>query len=611
MIFDQASLSLNKVWLWAFLVIIPYIIIYLTKPRPQKKTVPSLMFMLSVQGRVKRNAFLNKFLRNFLFFIQVLIFSLLAFSLSNPVLSLEANLPSNNVVIIIDGSASMHVKDGSLTRFENALDEAKKHVGRKTSIILAEDAPLVLLERESKKRAEEVLAGLKPRATSTNIGDALMQAADILGGKKGKVVLISDFTSNQGSDIIMAKRKLVTQDIDIQLINVGKALSSNIGIVGMKFEKDVVVLAVKNYYREDKESTVALINNEKELNVTKLQIKSGSIEELRFSVMPGINRMNIIENDALLVDNTLTVSFPERRTIRAIFITNKANQYMVSALTAVDDVELTVAEPPVLPKLDHDLIIIGDIDTSLILPGTFSDIKALVHKGSKLIIMAQDDLNVIDTKGLLPFTPHNILGLTSINKKIENEFTKDIEFGTQTKHLSGEAETDALVIVESDAGAPLLVYSERKLGVVIYYGIYDEYTDFTDSIDYPVFWYDLTGYLFNRKQLDQYNFKTGTILTINKQDVKTPSGTTRVSQLLLDEAGVYEYGGIKVGVNVLDVRESDLSDVETDIFTSDKKHYADELEKRPTPFNLTILLIIFAFLALTVEFAYLKRRGDL
>ena len=610
-VFGGIGLSLDKPWLWAFGVLVPYVIIYLTKPRPHKKTVPSLMFMMTVQGRMKKNAFFNKLLRNFIFFIQLFIFSVLAFALTHPLLGLDANLKSNNVVLIIDASASMQVKDGSLTRFEKAIEQAKEYNAKRTSIVLAENMPLVLLKSDDSKKASPILSKLKPKATSTNIGDAMMQADELLGGKKGRVILFSDFTSNQGSDALVAKRKLLAQETDVELINFGKPVA-NIGIVEIKFEKDVVIIYVKNYFKEEKEISLIITNNGNELNKTKLKIEPGAIESSRFKVIEGINRIEIPEKDLMMVDNIAYVSMPESQKIKALVFSNKKNIYLISALNSIDDIELTVSEPPTLPEIkNYDLIIIANIDKSLVLPGTFSDIKSVVNKGGSLVIMAQDDLATIDTKGLLSFMPSQVSGYTSINKKIDNEFTKDIDFGTQSKHLSGTSEEGSIVLAESDSNEPLLIFTDNKKGKVIYYGIYDEQSDFKDSIDYPLFWYDLTGYLFGRKQLKNYNFKTGTVLTMDKQNVKTPAGEIKTSRLFLDEQGVYEYDNIKIAANLLDVKESDLEKIDKNIFETEKSALGEYYEKKKADFELIIPLIIIAIIAFLAELAYLKRRGDI
>jgi len=63
----------NTLGLIALASLIPFIILYLRKPRPQDRVIPSLMFLLQNKKTSKQADFLRKFLTNLLFFIQLLV----------------------------------------------------------------------------------------------------------------------------------------------------------------------------------------------------------------------------------------------------------------------------------------------------------------------------------------------------------------------------------------------------------------------------------------------------------------------------------------------------------------------------------------------------------
>ena len=190
--------------LWALAAVAIFIILYLRRPKPQDKIIPSLMFIIQDKKRTTQYSFWQKLMTNLLFLLQLL--SILGLSLvaAAPFVKLKYDTTLENTVIILDNSASMQAKEKGelkasslsrehLSRFDNAIWQAKKVLSGRNSIIMAENIPLIVLENENTNIALDVLSKIKPKATITNLGDALLLAKDILGNKPGTVVIISDF----------------------------------------------------------------------------------------------------------------------------------------------------------------------------------------------------------------------------------------------------------------------------------------------------------------------------------------------------------------------------------------------------------------------------------
>jgi len=57
----------NTLGFWALLALIPFILLYLRRPRPQDRIIPSLMFLMQEKKTSNRYAFLQKFITNILF----------------------------------------------------------------------------------------------------------------------------------------------------------------------------------------------------------------------------------------------------------------------------------------------------------------------------------------------------------------------------------------------------------------------------------------------------------------------------------------------------------------------------------------------------------------
>ena len=172
---------LNIIGLWALLSLIPLIILYMRKPRPVDRIIPSLMFILQNKKTSKQYDFLRKFSTNLLFFIQLLVLLGLAIAIAEPSILLPYDVSLENTVIVLDASGSMQADEGGKTRFDQAIKEANKVLSGRNSIILAENIPLIILEDEDSKVAADILGNLKPKATTTNLGDGMLLAKDILG----------------------------------------------------------------------------------------------------------------------------------------------------------------------------------------------------------------------------------------------------------------------------------------------------------------------------------------------------------------------------------------------------------------------------------------------
>ena len=96
----------NMLGLYGFLFLIPFIIIYLFKPKPIDKAIPSLMFFIKEQKQKKVFSFLRSLLTNLLFLLQLLAILALAFSLIEPFITVTEHVKSRHTVLIINSLAS-------------------------------------------------------------------------------------------------------------------------------------------------------------------------------------------------------------------------------------------------------------------------------------------------------------------------------------------------------------------------------------------------------------------------------------------------------------------------------------------------------------------------
>ncbi len=58
---------------WALIAVAVFVFLYLRRPKPQDKVIPSLMFIMQDNKRSRQYSFFQKLLTNLLFLLQLLI----------------------------------------------------------------------------------------------------------------------------------------------------------------------------------------------------------------------------------------------------------------------------------------------------------------------------------------------------------------------------------------------------------------------------------------------------------------------------------------------------------------------------------------------------------
>ena len=624
--------------LMALIGVAAFVILYLRRPKPIDKVIPSLMFIMQDNKRSKQYSFLQKLMTNLLFLLQLLSILGLALVAAAPFVKLKYDSTLENTVIILDVSASMQSKENGISRFDNALEQAKKAVSGKNSIIMAENVPLIVLENENSQIALDVLSKINPRGTTTNLGDALLLAKDILGDKPGRIIVFSDFLSTEGPDIQVVKSTILSEDKLVDFIDVSNN-AKNVGITDLKVTKYNTKVYVKNFNDAPADRIIKIIKDNKVISQTKVSIAPHSIENFIFDTPPGISRVELNPKDDLEVDDAVYIATPPKIKTSALLITNcgedtlaypncrEKTSNLENALEAAKDIELDVVKPPVLTintkgqKIDpykHDIIIVYQINNvnkpAGIVPGTFQDIKNYVNNGGNLVIAAQEDLKEINIEDL------NVVDLNSRIKKptkvcVEtiNQITKAFEkercFTTTGTYFGAAAKKGAITFASADDKTPLIVYGEKNKGRIVYYGILDDSSDFKTLPSYPIFWDTLINFMVGTEDIKDFNFKTGKIATIDEQKVTTPSSSLTASKLLMDEAGIYEFNNRKYAVNLLSEKESDIA-VPSKVEGRVERQQLLQRESKEHDFNLELEILLLAFLFMLTEFIYIKMRGD-
>ncbi len=589
-------------WL-AFFTLVPFIIVYLIRPKPKPLQFPSLQFLFRDKGVLVKTSFFRSLLRNLLFLIQLVILLLLAGSVIEPTTRMSYDASAENTVIVLDISASMQVGK----RFSDAVSIAKKNLDGKISIILAGSAPLLVLEDESSEKALAFLSAIKPKDVTTNLGDAINLAGEILDSKEGRVLVISDFLVTDGPDPQVAAQLLRKRGLFVDFVSVFVP-ANNVGFINAFVDNHETRLVIKNYYSEAKTVSVKIKGQTKEQLFT-ITLLPESVESLSFDTFSDLANATIQDKDDFMLDNYLFILGPSIEKLQVLLISNKQSPFLKAALQSFGNVNLQIAEPPLVPKITQDVIIFDAVQYDKLLPGTMSDVAKHVEKGSSAIILAQENIGAVDFTNLLPVIVTGIGNSGTIKPSGENALTKEVSFETVSKTVLVKNLNDTLVLAADQNQNPMLAMRSFGQGNVVYYGIIDVLSDFKSSPSYPILWRNLIDYLAGGESVKSANTKTGILLPV-QGIIDTPLGQVETKTLELGTQGVYTLHGKRIAANLLSEKESDVGII-AKLNASKMSTYGKTKQEREKDIDLGLPFIFAALILVIIELYMTKIQGDL
>lgn len=598
-------LVINPWGFWGLLALIPFIILYLIRPRPKKIEVPSLMFFLTAKKTSKQSSFLRRITKDWLFLIQLAILLFLIFQLFQPLTKYMHDITSDNTVLVIDVSASMQTKEGVSTRFDNAVSKARQMLGRRNTIILAKNTPQIILQSGSSSEARDVLKQLRPMATPSAIGEAIILGGEIITGSDGRVIVLSDFINTEGVDPQTAKVVLESKGLVVDLINVAEGRKDNVGIVNLEVDDENSIVFVRNYNDFEKNLKLKLGDESYDLS-----IGPQGTETITFKTpAEGIGQITLTPLDDFPLDNTAYISSPSKNKIKVLLISNNASVFLSNALTSTPEVDIEISIPPVISKKDYDIYVVHDVDPEQVLPGTFEDLKEKVKNGASLVIHAQKNSNKLGYQDILPVKLGELANSAFISVEQINRFTKNIQFGIVEEFFLAEPKQTSVVIAAASK-SPVISFMQFGSGKIIYFGILESASGFKLSPDYPVFWVRLAEFLAEQENIQNINVKTGQTAILDQlQTIKTPTKLLKQNAVLFEEQGIYKYEKKEVASNLINALESDVNPQEKTVIKANKdiklKAVREERE-----FNFEIPLLLLVMILLILELIYIKVRGD-
>ena len=588
----------NNIGIYSFVSVIVLFIFYLMRPKPFKKIIPSIIFLEKSSKRQNLSSFFKKIVKDWLFLLQLLIVLIMCLSTLGLMAEMYLKKANNQVVFVIDASASSQVKYDGKTLFNKYKSIARKNIGIKNTIILVKNTPEVVAKDTNPVNALRILTAIRPSDSLSNIWDGMMIGSQIT--QNARIIVLSDFADTNNKDIITAKKLIEAKGHTVELINPSPRLS-NIGITDFFIEDDEVIFNVKNFDNSEREAIVK--KTEQYLN-----FKPYEIIQVDQKVKSGVNKIELITNDNFKVDDTLYLVMPDETDTSVLYISNKRNSFIYSALSSISTLDLKKDQPPIVGVEGQKLFILDEIEYVTLLPGTMESIKQEVYNGAGLIIAAQKGLDQDKLGELLPvkLLGEKIQEITIFNYGI-NKF-EDFSFGLSSRYYQAQLKNnDSIVIAEANDkyNSPMIVLSRYGQGNILYYGIFDDENSFKLNAQYPLFWIYVLDIMLARENYKDLNYKVGNI--IYGANIKDPDGNRIKDYTVAEKTGIYKVDNKEIAVNLVNIDESNINKGSIESIGS----VDIEMQKAKQNVELLFILIFASIILMLLEVYIIKRRGDI
>lgn len=620
----------NLAGAWFFLALIPLIILYFLKLKRPRMEIPSLVLWQSVVNDQRVNSPFQRFRRNLLLLLQLLMLCLLVLALMQPFLRADAET-ADYLPIVIDCSASMSATDEATgrTRLELVKDIVQEQIDN-----LSGDQRIALFSfSQSGRRLTEftndrrilsrALASLEPSHLPGQLDDVLrMAAAYTRTFVIERVIVLTDGNLPESVDFELPF------SLDVQRVDAG---GPNVGITEMSARRSGA---------EDWEVFVRAAGSTPDLRGARLQIfengrpVSGSDELLEVAadesqriVFPVVTdqellieaRLEPVGFDSLETDNAVWLTLPAPRPL-SVWVSPELFAW-AHAMRVLPRMEVESGPDAEPSRPEYDLIVSNTED----IEDTEAPVKifvGVVPADLQDLVQVEDDVtSVVDWNRTNPLLRHVQLG--------------DLQVGRNPSWAEGAEVGDVEdrgyeVLIDGRSG-PLLLQRREGLSVSFYFTFHTDQSTLPYRLGFPIIAANAVEAALRQASLADVNAApTGVLPPLNLDanrayTIRTPAGDTLSAEStesgLLSGIGapvVGQYTVFDGDDPVTSVGTGLLNPLETSLKSVDEFRFAEltvestEQELLDSHRPLWWILAFFAFLLMLGEWWYFQRaRGTL
>ncbi len=381
-------IQFGQPWALLALVSIPVIVLlYVLRPARRRVVLSSVSLWREALTARQRGFGLQRLLRDLSLLLLLVLAVLLSLTLADPRWVTQAG-HGDDLVLVLDVSASMRTRIGAATRFEAARREARTLIngmaeGRRMLILTSGRSAVLRSTFESdKQRLHDVLAAIEPGDEAGRPREALELALSLLRNRDGgRVYFLSDGAYDASLDFGPAPLEHLRFATPARNVAITRFdLRPEPGAP----DRFQALLTVRNYTAESLSVPARVSLEGQVLFERELELAPRGRETVVVSLsgrLQGRARARIEAADDLAADDEAFAVLGARATVRVLLLT-PGNFYLESVLRALPGVVVETAEaldPERLPALAraHDLVVFDRVQAPRLTRGNYLLVDAL------------------------------------------------------------------------------------------------------------------------------------------------------------------------------------------------------------------------------------------
>lgn len=589
--------------LWPLLLLLtipPLIMLYILKRKYKEEVISSALLWKEVYKNTKANTPWEKFKKNIMLLLQILIILSVILALMSPFLNFGGK-SYKNIIMVIDNSASMNtLYNDNNTRLEQAKSLAKEYLnstkdGTNAYIISYDNTSNLLLNGDfNKSNAESIINKIEKSYGTGDISEVI-----------SFIKAIGDGIGDGYEALIFTDKEISLQDVEGKIVYLGNSgLNASIDNVSHKFVEDKVkvIANVTNNGDSIYEGDFSLYNGEELAAVENVSLQIGESKTLSFE-LDSINgdylKGELSRKDILMEDNTYYHVVRENK-VKKILLVTEENIFLEKAFGVIENTEVykTNDVANISNTDDFDLYIFDNI-----MP------EVMPTKGSLLFINPESNelFNVLEG---------GEIGQASAVKGEVSSYLEDMQFTLSEYNIieTPYYGTNILTIDNNSIGFKGEL-NDRKIAALSF----DLHSsDFALKKEFPILVYELGEELISTGMVYSNNFNGGEKIVVKSSDYESEINVTYPNgEIKSIKAGDEVQGEKALGIYKLsqnDKKESfsvnfpTSSESNTSVAAvGENENILDGENSLKSGINLTPLFILLAMIIVAVEWIFYKK----
>ncbi len=556
---------------YAFLILLAIpvlIIIYLIKNKYKEATAPSTYLWELSKKFLKKRSPLHTFEHLIALILQCVTIAALSICLAHPVITTQGK--SDNILFILDGSASMNMEENGETCFDKAKKEINRIADESTNgssfslVYSGKESRVVFQNVTNKNQLSLYLDSLKAEYLQNTLGDSLKKAQEVIEANNINLCyLLTDKQVEDLNNINLIDCSVSADNYslsDLKYTTDGNAITISVSVLSHTSDKNLNVHFYINddYIGEKKYSVKATEPSTFSIDYKDVAGKYSEISSVKAEIM---------NEDSLLEDNSIVVYNNSDTAITKVLLVSDEPFYLKSILGAINrttdykNTVTVVGTNNYNPLIDYDLYIfdsftpttlpsVGSVfffNSSTTLEGTGFIAQRSIEEEEGVHLSYTDNTSSLLYKSLTEDIAHNDISVKKyVRYSLSSDFTTILSYNNLPFVFAGKTEN-------------------QQREVVFSFDLHD--SDLPMQYDFIILMRNAVAYA-NPRILTNYAYEIGedVILSLSNNmesvSITTPSGKTEPYSINNKDYLTYnidQIGSYKITITYQDGSEKEIS----------------------------------------------------